>query len=161
MSSETAIATDSVTANSRKRRPTMPPIRRMGMKTATSEVLIESTVKPTSLEPRRVASVGESPCSRYRVMFSITTMASSTTKPVEMVSAIKDKLSTLYPSKYMTAKVPIKETGTATPGMMVAHPVTQKCKDNQNHQSDRNHQRYFNVFHRSADRCRTVHHDRQ
>ena len=57
-SSEMAIATDRVTANSRNRRPTMPPISRMGMKTATSEMLIDSTVKPISLAPRKAASSG-------------------------------------------------------------------------------------------------------
>ena len=40
---------ESVTANSRKSLPTMPPMSRMGMKTAISDVLIESTVKPISL----------------------------------------------------------------------------------------------------------------
>ena len=63
-SSETAMATLSVTANSRKSLPTMPPIRRIGMKTAISEVLIDSTVKPISLEPFMAASKGVSPISR-------------------------------------------------------------------------------------------------
>ena len=65
------------------------------MKTATSELLIERTVKPTSRAPRSAASNGRSPRSRCRVMFSITTIASSTTNPVEMVSAIIDRLSML------------------------------------------------------------------
>ena len=56
--SETAMATESVTANSLKRRPTIPPISRMGMNTATREVLIDSTVKPISRAPRKVASKG-------------------------------------------------------------------------------------------------------
>ena len=34
------------------------------MNTATSEALIESTVKPTSRAPRRAAVTGESPASR-------------------------------------------------------------------------------------------------
>ena len=63
-SSETAMATDSVTANSRKSLPTMPPISRMGIKTAISEVLIESTVKPISLDPFMAASKGCMPISR-------------------------------------------------------------------------------------------------
>ena len=63
------------------------------------------------------------PFSRWRVMFSITTMASSTTKPVEMVRAISERLSRLYPSRYITANVPISETGTATAGMSVARPL--------------------------------------
>ena len=59
--SETAIATESVTANSRNRRPTMPPISRMGMNTATSDRLIERTVKPISSAPRKAACNGDSP----------------------------------------------------------------------------------------------------
>ncbi len=39
--------------------------------------------------------MGGTPSSMSRVMFSITTIASSTTKPVEMVSAISDRLSRL------------------------------------------------------------------
>jgi hypothetical protein len=53
--SDTRIATDRVIANSRKRRPRMPLIRRIGMKTAMRERLIESTVKPTSAAPRSAA----------------------------------------------------------------------------------------------------------
>ena len=51
--SEIRIATDSVTANSRKRRPTMPPMSRMGMNTAMSDRLIDRTVKPTSRTPEQ------------------------------------------------------------------------------------------------------------
>jgi energy-coupling factor transporter transmembrane protein EcfT len=95
ITSETATATESVTANSRNRRPTRPPMNNSGMKTATSEILIESTVKPTSREPLSAASSGVRPSSRCLAMFSSTTMASSTTKPVEIVSAISDRLSRL------------------------------------------------------------------
>ncbi len=42
------MATESVTANSRNSRPTIPPISKMGMNTAISEILMESTVKPIS-----------------------------------------------------------------------------------------------------------------
>ena len=55
-------------------------------------------------------------------MFSIMTIASSTTKPVPMVSAISDRLSRLNPQKYITAKVAMSDTGSATPAMMVARP---------------------------------------
>ena len=93
--SETRTAMESTTANSRKSRPMMPPIRRMGMNTATSEMLIDRTVKPISRAPVIAASSGGMPCSRWRMTFSTTTMASSTTKPVATVSAISDRLSTL------------------------------------------------------------------
>ena len=62
----------------------------------------------------------------YRAMFSIMTMASSTTKPVEMVSAISDRLFRLYPHRYMIPNVPMSERGTAMPGMMVARTERRK-----------------------------------
>jgi hypothetical protein len=61
--SEMPTATDSVTANSRKRRPTTPPIRSSGMNTATSDTLIDTTVKPISRAPRSAASRDGMPCS--------------------------------------------------------------------------------------------------
>src|SRR5713101_8589955 len=53
-------------------------------------------------------------------MFSVTTIASSTTNPVAMVSAISDRLSRLYESRYIAPKVPTSERGTATLGTAVA-----------------------------------------
>jgi hypothetical protein len=53
-------------------------------------------------------------------MFSIITIASSTTKPVAMVSAISDRLSRLKPSRYMIASVPTNDSGTDRLGMTVA-----------------------------------------
>ena len=84
-----------VTANSRKRRPMTPPMSRMGMNTASSETVMETMVKPICLAPLSAAWKGGSPASAKRATFSVTTMASSTTKPVEMVSAISDRLSRL------------------------------------------------------------------
>ncbi len=66
------------------------------MKTAISDRLIATTVKPTSRAPwmavSMVLSSGRPRASRRRTMFSSTTMASSTTKPVATVSAISDRL---------------------------------------------------------------------
>src|SRR3954467_12789984 len=61
-------------------------------------------------------------------MFSITTTASSTTKPTAIESAISDRLSRLYPSTYRTANVPISDKGTVMAGMTVA----QKFRRNRN-----------------------------
>ena len=61
---EMRIAIERVTANSRKSRPTMPPMSRMGMKTAMSESVMERTVKPISFAPANAASLGVIPCSR-------------------------------------------------------------------------------------------------
>ncbi len=59
-------------------------------------------------------------------MFSIMTIASSTTKPVPMVSAISDRLSSEKPHSHMTPKVAISDSGSATPAMMVARMVRRK-----------------------------------
>ena len=56
------------------------------------------------------------------------TMASSTTKPVEMVRAIKERLFRLNPKRYMTPKVPTSERGTATLGIVVAERLRRKRK---------------------------------
>ena len=87
------IATLTVTANSRNSRPIRPPISSSGMKTATSDRVIETIVKPISREPARAASSGRSPASIWRMMFSTMTTPSSMMKPTAMVSAISDTLS--------------------------------------------------------------------
>src|SRR5260370_7607007 len=53
-------------------------------------------------------------------MSSMTTIASSTTNPVEMASAISERLSMLYPTRYITPNVPINDNGTETLGINVA-----------------------------------------
>ena len=55
IASDTRIASDKVTANSRNSRPTMPPISRIGRNTAISDRLIDMTVKPTSRAPSSAA----------------------------------------------------------------------------------------------------------
>jgi hypothetical protein len=59
-------------------------------------------------------------------MFSITTIASSTTKPVATVSAMSDRLSIENPQRYMTPSVAISETGTTTLGMKVERRLRRK-----------------------------------
>src|SRR5580704_6124666 len=61
-------------------------------------------------------------------MFSMTTMASSTTKPVAMVNAINERLSTLNWQRYMTPNVPIRDTGTTTLGINVARGLLRNAK---------------------------------
>ncbi len=86
------MVTLSVTANSRKRRPTMSGMKSNGMSTAISDTLSDTIVNPIWPAPFNAAASGFSPSSMYRTMFSIITMASSTTKPVEMVRAISVRL---------------------------------------------------------------------
>ena len=120
---ETTTAKVNVRANSRNMRPTMPLMNSSGMKTAISEAVSDTIVKPISRAPRRAASRGGSPSSMLRTTFSIITMASSITKPVPIVSAIRDRLSRLKPAAHITAKVATIDSGSATPAMIVARTV--------------------------------------
>jgi signal transduction histidine kinase len=61
--SESMMADERVTANSRKRRPTIPPINRIGINTAMSDTLMERTVKLTSAAPCNAACMRDIPCS--------------------------------------------------------------------------------------------------
>jgi len=65
-SAETAIDAVTVRANSRNRRPMIPPMSSSGMNTAISETLMDSTVKPISRDPLMAASNGGVPCSMWR-----------------------------------------------------------------------------------------------
>ena len=70
----------------------MPLMNSTGMNTATSENVMERMVKPISRAAFTAASMRVSPISMWRTMFSSMTMASSTTKPTESVSAISERL---------------------------------------------------------------------
>ena len=104
----------------------IPPMKSSGIRTATSDTVKETMVNPICFAPFNAASKGGSPSSTYREMFSIMTMASSTTNPVEMVSAISERLFSEYPHRYITPNVPIRLSGTAIPGMTVARSDRRK-----------------------------------
>ena len=72
-------------------------------------------------------------------------MASSTTKPVAMVSAISDRLFRLKPSRYMTPKVPTSESGTATAGITVPATLAQEEEDHEHDEHDREEQLELHV----------------
>ncbi len=57
------MAIASVTANSRKSRPMMPPMNSSGMSTATSDTVRDTMVKPICFAPFSAASKGASPSS--------------------------------------------------------------------------------------------------
>ena len=55
-------------------------------------------------------------------------MASSTTKPVEIVSAINVRLLMEKPARYITPKVPTSDNGTAAAGISVALALRRNTK---------------------------------
>ena len=90
------------------------------MKAAISDRLIEITVKPMCRTPTSAARIGVRLFSMLRWMFSIITMASSTTKPTEIVTAISDMLSSEKPTSHIAAKVPPSDSGTVIAAANVA-----------------------------------------
>ena len=121
--SEITVAATSVIENSRNSRSTSPPMKRIDTKTTLNATVIATKVNPTSRTPRRAALTGVSPRSRWREMFSSTTMASSTTRPAATISAISDRLFSEKPHAYITAKVAIRQTGMATLGIAAARAL--------------------------------------
>ena len=102
----------------------MPAMNRIGMKTAASEIVIDRIVNQISREPRSAASIGDSPCSMWRTMFSSMTIASSTTNPTDRISAIIEMLFRLKPRRVDHRRaVPSSEKGSASEGISVADPL--------------------------------------
>ena len=73
--------------NSRNSPPVCPGRKDSGMKTAASVAVVAMTAKNTSRVPSTAAARGPMPSLRRRTMFSSTTIASSTTRPVASTSA--------------------------------------------------------------------------
>ena len=77
----------SVKANSRNRVPVRPCVKPIGAYTAASVIVIDTIGTKISFMPTMAASTGFSPSSICRWMFSSTTMASSTTRPMASTMA--------------------------------------------------------------------------
>src|SRR5690606_17774277 len=105
------------TPNSLNNLPTNPSKNITGRNTAAKVTEIEITAKKISLAPFIAASNGDIPSSTFLYIFSVTTIPSSTTKPV--AKTIANKVSTLMenPIKYITKNVAIKETGMSINGL--------------------------------------------
>ena len=134
----------------------MPPMNRIETNTATSDRFIDSRVKPTSLAPASAAASGVMPSSTWREMFSSTTMASSTTRPVATISAISDRLFSEKPQRYITAKLPTSATGTAATGIIAARQLRQEQQHDEDDQADGDEQRALRLVQRRADGRRAV-----
>ncbi len=74
------------------------------------------TAKKISLEPLMAASIGDMPSSTFLKMFSVTTIPSSTTKPVAKTIANSVSTFTEKPHKYMMKNVAINDTGMSISG---------------------------------------------
>ena len=76
------VAIEIVIANCLNRVPVIPGMASVGTNTASNTRVVAMTGPETSIIAFSAASLGESPSSIQRVVFSTTTMASSTTMPI-------------------------------------------------------------------------------
>ena len=86
------------------------------------------TAKNTSFVPAAAAAKGPIPCLRLRTIFSITTIASSTTIPVASTSARRLMVLTENPVSQIAATVPTSDTGMVTAGIITARGERRKAK---------------------------------
>ncbi len=97
----------------------MPSMKATGRKTATIVAVVARTASPISLVPSKAARWCDLPMCRCRVMFSRTTIASSTRMPIDSVRDSRLSMFSVKPRKSMTASVPIIEIGSVRAVMTV------------------------------------------
>ena len=89
---------------------------------------VEITAKNISLLPSTAASLMGMPFSNLLNMFSVTTIPSSTTKPVAKTMANKVSMLIEKPEKYMIENVAIKEIGISINGRIAINQSLKKKK---------------------------------
>ena len=111
---------------------------------------------PTWRVPRNAASGGGSPRSARRWMFSSTTMASSTTRPIDSTSASSVSRLIEKPNASSGMKAAITHTGTVTAGTSAERAAAEEQPDHHQHQHDRLGQRLVDLVHGDVDEDRGV-----
>ena len=121
-SAEISMAAEMVTANCLNSTPEMPGMKPIGTKTDSSTSVMAMIGAVICRIASFTASRGsQSGCSSStRSTFSTTTIASSTTMPMASTMASRVTVFSVKPSANSTAKAPIRLTGTAITGIIVA-----------------------------------------
>ena len=91
-----------------------------GTNTAARVMEVAITAVPISSAASRAASSGFLPMPRWRTMFSISTIASSTSSPITTLNASRVIMFRLKPSHWITAKVGMMDSGRAIADTQVA-----------------------------------------
>ena len=149
-----------VMANSRNSRPTMPPISSSGMKTATSDRLIDTMVKPISPAPRSAAWNG---CDAF---LDVAVDVLDHDDGVIDHEADRDGqrhqrqvVQAVAAAHTSAPTVAASESGTVMAGITVAADVPQEQEDHHHDQADRQDQRELHVVDGGPDRLGPVGHD--
>src|SRR5512139_2682882 len=91
----------------------------MGTNTAMMENVVARTARPISLVPSRAAFMWSWSFSRWRTMFSRTTMASSMSRPMASDNAIRVMTFKVMPSQFMAINDEMTDIGNVRPVMTV------------------------------------------
>ena len=123
---ETKTAPATTTPNSLNNEPMKPCKNITGINTTANVIEVEITAKKISLLPSLAASFKFNPSSNFLNIFSVTTIPSSTTKPV--ANTMANKVSTLIenPARYIMKKVAINEIGISISGLIAINQFLKK-----------------------------------
>ena len=108
---DVSVAAAMTMANGPMNPPATPGIRLIGTYTTTSTIVIVRAAMPISLRPRIAATNGGSRSPRWREMFSMTTMLSSTRMPTARVSASIENRLRFSPSRFINPNVVSTDVG--------------------------------------------------
>ena len=159
---EMRIAAVIVTANSRNSRPSMPLMNSIGMNTAASDDRHRENREADFLRARSATPrAALSPCSMCRTMFSSITIASSTTKPIERMSAIIDRLSRLKSQQLHDGERAEDRERQRQRRDDRGRAVVQEHEDDADDEHERDEHRDLDVAERRANRLRPVARGRQ
>ena len=114
--------------NSRNKRPVIPCRKITGKNTTASVTVVEMIANVISDDPFSPASRGSSPCSMRLKMFSIITIASSTTNPVARTTPKSVRRLMEKPKSHRKKNADTSDTGIATTGMIVARHERRNMK---------------------------------
>ncbi|MNX58654.1 hypothetical protein D3C86_895060 [compost metagenome] len=106
--------------------PVMPVRKMSGTKTASVVKVEAATASETCLVPSRAAWSGFLPISRWRKMFSMTTIESSNRRPMPSARPPSDMVLRVKFWKYKRAKVAMTETGMAVATIRVLRRLRRK-----------------------------------
>src|SRR5262249_2368661 len=124
-----------VRANCRNKIPVVPGKSATGTNTDTSTSEVATTAPATSFMATKAALCGSvMPSVMWRSTFSITTMASSTTRPVARVMPKSVRVLMENPKALTKMKVPTRETGMVMAGMKV---LRQSCREKEKKKMNR------------------------
>jgi len=106
----------------------MPVRNTIGRKTATVASVEEVTAVVISRAPVYAATIGLSPSATCRLMFSSTTIASSTTRPMATIMPPRVRMFRVMPCHHSTSSAASSESGIETPATIVALPLRRNRK---------------------------------